>query len=201
MQLQALLTFSILAACMAVTALPSSDTVKYGSGSSFVERAPAAFGNCNIDPGAICGTLATACAGALTDSDASVVWQTITCVCAGLWCGASILLDLLCCVGKLNTASCQSSGGSQTYTGDKDVDATQRIITDISSDGGPTFDYSELFSAIEVYGGVTLEGNTQYEQIVMDIMAGMTGSSSGNADVNALNNYLTQNGQNEGFGV
>lgn len=123
-------------------------------------------------------------------------------------CGASILLDLLCCVGKLNTASCQSSGGSQTYTGDKDVDATQRIITDISSDGGPTFDYSgslfpsfplprvdtyiwhtdyrsqfknrtlagELFSAIEVYGGVTLEGNTQYEQIVMDIMAGMTGS-------------------------
>lgn len=85
MQLRALLTFSILAACMAVTALPSSDTVKYGSGSSFVERAPAAFGNCNIDPGAICGTLATACAGALTDSDASVVWQTITCVCAGLW--------------------------------------------------------------------------------------------------------------------
>lgn len=86
MQLRALLTFSILAACMAVTALPSSDTVKYGSGSSFVERAPAAFGNCNIDPGAICGTLATACASAITDSDASVVWQTITCVCAGLWC-------------------------------------------------------------------------------------------------------------------
>ena len=61
-------------------ALPRRE-VMYGSG--YVEKRN--FGNCQLEPGAVCGGLATACAGALTSPDANVIWQVVSCTCAALW--------------------------------------------------------------------------------------------------------------------
>ena len=61
--------------------LPARREVKYGSG--YVEKRN--FGNCQLDPGAVCGGLASACAAALMASEVNLVWQIVACTCAGLW--------------------------------------------------------------------------------------------------------------------
>lgn len=82
MHFQALLSFTVLTICATVFAYPHDLVVKYGSGSSFVERAPA---DCPLDPGAVCGALAGACGAALMTPTAPAVWKLVACVCAGLW--------------------------------------------------------------------------------------------------------------------
>jgi len=61
--------------------LPVRREVKYGSG--YVAKRN--FGACQLDPGAVCGGLATSCAAALNVADINLVWGIVSCTCAALW--------------------------------------------------------------------------------------------------------------------
>ncbi|KAK2464906.1 hypothetical protein APHAL10511_002982 [Amanita phalloides] len=103
--------------------LPARQEVKYGSG--YVAKRN--FGNCQLDPGAVCGGLASACAGALTSPEVNLVWQIVACTCAALWCGAQAILNLLCCLGKI--PNCDNNG----FSGDKGINVSQQVINNIAT--------------------------------------------------------------------
>ena len=87
MQLKAIfvLTALFLSASASPSPLTSSDLVKYGSGSAYVEKRE----DCSLeDPGAVCAGLAASCKAAISKPPTgtlAILWTIVTCVAAGIW--------------------------------------------------------------------------------------------------------------------
>ncbi|KAF8704802.1 hypothetical protein AX14_013914 [Amanita brunnescens Koide BX004] len=150
------------------------------------------FGSCQLDPGAVCGGLASACAGALTSPDANVIWQIVACTCAGLWCRTQAILNLLCCLGKIQGCS------NNKFVGDKSIDVSQNVIDSIA-----TFADSfgtDLLHASQGSGGGSIEGHPDLENIINEIMQSLTGDPNGMASKDQVDQYLQSTDFAAGWG-
>ncbi|KAK2462478.1 hypothetical protein APHAL10511_005448 [Amanita phalloides] len=163
--------------------LPTRREVKYGSG--YVAKRN--FGNCQLDPGAVCGGLASACAGALTSPDANLVWQIVACTCAALWCGAQAILNLLCCLGKIPNCN------NNNFSGAKHINVSQKVIDNIATYAdhfGNTFSNADLLHASQGNGGGSIANNPGLVNIINEIMQKLTGNPNGMASREQVDRYL-----------
>ncbi|KAF8344528.1 hypothetical protein F5887DRAFT_918088 [Amanita rubescens] len=176
-------------------ALPAKrELVIYGSG--YVAKRN--FGGCPLDPGAVCGGLASTCAATLaTGADVTLVWQIVSCTCAAIWCGTQAILNLLCCLGKLPNCD-----GGNNFIGDKSIDVSQQVIDNIATfadNFGNTFSNGKLWTplcqtdllhASQGNGGGSIANNPALVNIINEIMQQITGDPNGMASLDQVNSYL-----------